>query len=163
MRITAPVLNMLPVVLCVQARPALAFPGGSLDEDAETAVILFLLLFALFMIPTIVAFVRSHPNRWPIAIINVFFGGTGVGWVGSLIWALQAVHRSPTGNHGGESGLNLFANDIRTAPVNAPRPLVATDIDMLSARLLRLKALQENGALSMAEYDSLKREALYGR
>lgn len=165
MRISAAAVTLYPAALCLQAQSAFAFPGGGVDDDTETIVILYMLLFVLFMLPTIVAFARGHPNRWPIAIINVLFGGTGLGWLGSLVWAFQAVHRSPTGNHGGESGLNLFANDVQTVRLQPPQPITVstTDIDELSARLLRLRALQANGALSTAEYDALKREAIYGR
>ncbi len=42
------------------------------------------LLIALYFVPSIVAFRRQHPNRWPIFVVNVVFGGTGLGWLGGL-------------------------------------------------------------------------------
>lgn len=75
------------------------------------------------------------------------FGATGLGWLGSLVWALGAAHRSPTGSHGGESGLNLFAND----PVR-----VAADDDP-GAKLLRLKRLYDEGIINEVEYQTHRR------
>src|ERR1700712_3530260 len=68
----------------------------------------------IYIIPTLVAFHRNHPNRWLILAINVAFGATIIGWIGPLVWALNVAHRSnePNGSHGGESGLNIFINDI---------------------------------------------------
>lgn len=49
-------------------------------------------LCVLYVVPTMVAFRRGHPNRWAILAVNVFFGTTGIGWAGALVWALHAVH-----------------------------------------------------------------------
>jgi len=45
----------------------------------------------VYFIPTIVAFMRGHHNRWPIAVLNFFLGGTCIGWVVALIWSLTVV------------------------------------------------------------------------
>lgn len=146
--------------------PALLFPSSAKASDGniDTVLLILFLLVLLYPLPAIVGFVRGHPNRWLIALINMVFGGTVLGWFGSLIWAMQAVHRSPTGNHGGESGLNLFANDVQAVRLEAPglQP-AAAGIDDISERLLRLKTLHDRGALSPAEYEAFKREAIYGR
>lgn len=42
----------------------------------------------LYFLPTIVAFVRNHPQRWGIALLNFFLGWTFLGWIGSLVWAV---------------------------------------------------------------------------
>ncbi|MBD8902579.1 superinfection immunity protein [Methylobacterium bullatum] len=78
---------------------------------------------AIYGLPSIIAFHRHHPNRWVILAVNALFGGTLVGWVVALVWALHAVHRpdQPGASQGGESGLNLFVNDTqRVALVAAP-------------------------------------------
>lgn len=79
-----------------------------------------------YFIPSMVAFWRRHPNRWPILGINLLFGGTGLGWIGALIWALHAVHKSETGSDGGESGLNLFVNDVKTIRMEPARSGLGT-------------------------------------
>ena len=71
----------------------------------------------LYFLPSIIAFKRLHPNRWPILILNSVFGLTVVGWFGTLAWALKALHLSDSGSNGGESGLNLFANDEKRVRV----------------------------------------------
>ena len=130
------------------------------DESGYMFVLTIALIGGtIYLIPTIVAFLRGHPNRWLIMVINVAFGGTVIGWLGPLVWAMSAVHRSPTGNHGGESGVNLFVNDeVRLAiPPPAPDP---------GDQLLRLKKLLDDGVLSQDEYHASRKpwlEALTGR
>lgn len=104
--------------LALTADPAIAQTVGDpnrnqtfIYEYMATMAVLLSILLAIYLIPLIVAFVRHHPNRWAIAAINVALGGTGIAWLGSLVWAMGAVHKSPTGSNGGESGLNLFIND----------------------------------------------------
>ena len=144
-------LRLLPASVaayCLVIAPAAALqlPGAERPlTDAETGFVFFLLgMLVVYVIPTVIAFARRHPNRWAILVINVVFGGTGLGWLGSLVWAMSAVHRSPTGNHGGESGLNLFANDT-----------VAVKPDTGAAdQLLRLKRLFDDGVLNETEYQA---------
>lgn len=135
-----------------------AWAQTSSDSDALTAFdVLIMLVVTIYFLPTIIAFVRRHPNRWPIFIINVVFGLTVLGWLGSLIWAFGAVHLSPTGNHGGESGLNLFVNDPARRETTMTRPISATPLpDDPADELRRLKALHDAGALDEGEYQRLR-------
>lgn len=59
----------------------------------EIVLAFFVLLIVAFVyfIPAIVAFGRGHHNRWPIAILNLFLGGTLIGWVIALVWSLTVV------------------------------------------------------------------------
>jgi len=87
------------------------------------ASLIYLIGGIFYLISSIVAFSRGHPNRWLILALNIAFGGTGIGWLGCLVWALHAVHitTDPEGSHGSESGLNLVANDpVRIAFDPAP-------------------------------------------
>jgi hypothetical protein len=125
-----------------------------------TIVIYIVVALLIYFIPSIVAFRRGHPNRWPILIINFLFGGTGLGWLGSLVWACGAVHKSPTGNNGGESGLNLFVNDpvtVKVAPESTPALI---DSGTAEEKLRRLKQLFDSGAISAEEYAGLKKPLL---
>ena len=54
-------------------------------------LIFFLLAFLLYFLPTIIAFNRQHRNRWVIFVINFVFGGTLIGWLAALIWALNKI------------------------------------------------------------------------
>lgn len=59
----------------------------------EIVLAFFVLAIVAFVyfIPTIVAFKRGHHNRWPIAVLNFFLGGTCIGWVIALVWSLTVV------------------------------------------------------------------------
>jgi hypothetical protein len=142
------------VAVSVFAAASAAHAGVTEDQQDElfmiVALVALLCLF-IYIIPTIVAFWRSHPNRWLIAVINITLGGTELGWLGSLVWACSAVHRSPTGNHGGESGLNLFINDTSRIVIGAP-----DNFEEISDKLMRLKKLHEAGGLSDDEYLQLR-------
>lgn len=50
----------------------------------------FLILF-LYFVPSFVAFLRNHHNRWAILLLNVFLGFTMIGWVIALIWSATMV------------------------------------------------------------------------
>jgi len=51
------------------------------------AVIFFLLLIALYFLPSVIAVIRNHRNRIPIILVNILLGWSFVGWVVSLVWA----------------------------------------------------------------------------
>ena len=75
------------------------------NSGVVTVVLIIGVLFVLiYFIPTIVAFRKSHPNRWVILALNVFLGTTGIVWIICLIWAMKAIHMSESraGSDGGE-------------------------------------------------------------
>ncbi|KQP00333.1 superinfection immunity protein [Methylobacterium sp. Leaf91] len=95
-----------------------------MNDDTASILVVVTVCVAVYSLPSIIAFHRRHPNRWVILAVNALFGGTLVGWVVALVWALHAVHRpdQPGASQGGESGLNLFVNDTqRVALVAAPQ------------------------------------------
>jgi hypothetical protein len=57
----------------------------------------------LYLLPTLVASRRGHPNAGPIAALNLLLGWTGVGWIAALIWSgmpcEQAVEGGLAGPH----------------------------------------------------------------
>jgi len=117
-------------------------------------------LLVLF-IPAFVAFHRQHPNRWAIAVVCLAFGGTVIGWFGALVWAMQAVHKSPSGSDGGESGLNIFVNDpvpVRIEPVALGPGQV--ELNGVSQRLARLHQLADRGDISAEEHAALRQAIL---
>lgn len=44
---------------------------------------------ALYLLPTIEAWLRGHTNRAAVAALNVLLGWTLIGWVVALVWALR--------------------------------------------------------------------------
>ena len=119
--------------------------------------IVLLIIGAIYAAPTLLAFRRDHPNRWIILVINVAFGGTIIGWGIALVWAMRAAHRVGSTSSGGESGLNLFINDVKTIQVVDPPPLPQTS---LALELERLHDLLVRGAVSQVEFDGLKAKLL---
>lgn len=169
-----PLLRLISIFTVAISERAWAGQG-----DMQTALLALafiaaiVVILAVIFIPTIVAFRRQHPNRWLIFVVNLAFGGTIVGWVAALVWAMHYAHISEDGSNGGESGINLFVNDpvnVRADPTmngdqnkvlaggstDNPSPSSDhSDAESMHA-LRRLKALFENGAISAEEYTALK-------
>ena len=89
------------------ATPAMAQEIGGLGGPIAFFLLVAITLF-IYLIPTVVAFRRRNPNRWIIGALNLTLGGTGIVWLGCLVWACGAVHKSADagGSDGGESRLN---------------------------------------------------------
>lgn len=41
----------------------------------------------IYMLPTIIACYRGHPNTVAVAILNGLLGWTGLGWLAALAWS----------------------------------------------------------------------------
>lgn len=117
------------------------------------AFVVLAILGVVYIVPSIVAFRRNHPNRWIILVINLAFGGTIIGWGVALVWALQAVHRIGDQSSGGESGLNLFINDPKRVEI-IPPPI--TSQSSLADEIQRLHDLTTKGVLTEAEFSRAK-------
>jgi hypothetical protein len=72
---------------------------------------------------------------------------------------MRAAHRVGAASSGGESGLNLFINDVKKIQVVEPPPLPQTS---LLQELERLHDLLVRGAISQTEFDGLKAKLLGG-
>lgn len=64
-------------------------------EDAVSAIVgLVLVVFfigitgAAYFFPTLVAYLRKHPQTLAIGLLNLFLGWTFLGWVAALIWSV---------------------------------------------------------------------------
>lgn len=134
------------------------------DSDAAYVVIgiLLLLVAIVYELPTIIAFARGHPNRWLILVLCTALAGTGIVWLGCLIWAFKALHITddPTGTNGGESGLNLLANDVQRVRVEnlstMPPPRISpSDRDAVD-KLERLKKLLDDGVIDEAQFRRMR-------
>jgi hypothetical protein len=64
----------------------------------STATILMLLaIVVIYMLPTLIAFGREHPRRQDIAVLNILFGWTLIGWIAVFLWAsLVRIEEEPT-------------------------------------------------------------------
>ncbi len=69
---------------------AVMFIAQDINPDEDGFFGLGFLLLALYLLPTIVAYVRRVPNKGSVAIINVFLGWTIAGWVIALAMAARS-------------------------------------------------------------------------
>ena len=54
------------------------------------AVLMAFISLAIYFIPIIIAYVRRHNNFTAICLLTVFTGWTFLGWLASLLWALNS-------------------------------------------------------------------------
>jgi len=45
-------------------------------------------VITIYIMPTLIAVRRKHPQLLPISILNGLGGWTGLGWVAALAWSL---------------------------------------------------------------------------
>lgn len=50
-------------------------------------MILAILIFGVYFLPTLVAFLRCHKNKLAIFFLNILLGWTGIGWTVALVWS----------------------------------------------------------------------------
>lgn len=80
----------------------------------------FLLLYLLiYILPSLIAYIRSMHNRNKILLVNMLLGWTVVGWIVSLIWAVSQKQPSVSSNLAADEGWNEV---IETAKSNGITP-----------------------------------------
>ena len=86
-----------------RARPSVDSSSGSprstLHFSRQRAGMLLVLLFgcgiiSLYLLPTIVAVLRKHPQFAPILVVNLLLGWSGIGWVAALAMSVSEVRNS---------------------------------------------------------------------
>lgn len=66
-----------------------------MEPNALAGLALIAALFALYLLPGIVAERRGHHNKGAIIILNILLGWTVIGWIAALVWSATAVRREP--------------------------------------------------------------------
>lgn len=61
-----------------------------MDEDIQALLVAAGLLY---LVPTVIASMRRHPNAGAIMLLNVLLGWTLLGWVVALVWSVTAFSR----------------------------------------------------------------------
>jgi len=82
------VASLLVIFLCVVAM------GATNTSHILTSVLLTALVlasFAIYFVPTIIAYMRDHHSVLAIFVANFFLGWTFLGWVGALVWSAMPV------------------------------------------------------------------------
>lgn len=88
--VAAPASEMSAVDEPVATRSEASFSERSDSEDVSFLLVIAFVVAALlvYMVPTIIAFVRRHHYKWPILAFNLGAAWTGLGWIGTLVWSL---------------------------------------------------------------------------
>jgi uncharacterized membrane protein YhaH (DUF805 family) len=50
-------------------------------------VLILVLAVVVYFLPALIAFIRRHRDRIPIAILTLLVGWSGIGWLAMLVWA----------------------------------------------------------------------------
>lgn len=142
--------------------PSAAFAATDVDPGYAIIAVFLLIVAIIYELPAIIAFYRGHPNRWLILVLCTALAGTGIVWLGCLIWAFMAVHisKDPQGSNGGESGLNPLANDVQRVRIENPsgiqRSIVQpAHLDTVD-KLERLKKLLDDGVIDDAQFRRMR-------
>ena len=56
-------------------------------------IVLLISIVSIYLLPSIIAGFRGHPNATPIFILNLFLGWTFLGWLASLIWSTTSIQK----------------------------------------------------------------------
>ncbi|UFW72885.1 superinfection immunity protein [Bradyrhizobium sp. WU425] len=70
------------------------------------------LALAAYLLPTIIAFKVRHHYAWALAILNVVFGFTVLGWLGFFVWALIGPRKSALDSMPQHSALGLAKSSV---------------------------------------------------
>ena len=60
-----------------------------MKELSLVELLVIALIFALYFMPTFIAFLRQHKNKLVIFLLNLLLGWTVLGWVVSLVWSVM--------------------------------------------------------------------------
>jgi hypothetical protein len=67
---------------------------GSSPLEVITSLLVLVVAIAFYFMPSLIA--RGKKNQWPIFWVNLLAGGTGIGWLGALIWAINTPRYAPS-------------------------------------------------------------------
>lgn len=49
---------------------------------------LAVLIFGIYFLPSLIAFLRWHKNKLAIFLLNIILGWTAIGWAVALVWSV---------------------------------------------------------------------------
>lgn len=87
------VIGSIAVILLV---PFLGFWTSLLNDVPMLIAFIpvWLAGFFLYMIPSVIAYSRRHPQRVPLLIVNLLLGWTMAGWAVALAWSLWSYQKN---------------------------------------------------------------------
>ena len=119
--------------------------------------VLILLGAIVYIVPTVIAFIKHHKYKWIIFVINLLAGWTGIAWVVAFVWAVwpaKTLLVDPLGDPSGKGGMPTETGKRVSDFKNNANPNNTDRED----RLLKLFELKEKGAITEKEYIKMKLE-----
>ncbi|MET4207723.1 superinfection immunity protein [Bradyrhizobium sp. LA2.1] len=94
--------------------------GISLGTGAAGTVA-WVVLLAIYFLPTIVAIVRHHHQTGAILLTNLLLGWTLLGWIAALIWSATAVRKPEP------QVVYVMQPNVAPTPATAAEPVLSID------------------------------------
>ena len=113
-----------------------------MDMKIIFAIIILIILMAIYFLPTSIASSKKHKNTGAIAVINLFLGWTFLGWVTALAIALS---------HDDTKQEYLEKDDNSN-----------DDFEYTTELLENIKKLLDNDLITEEEYDKKRIDILQG-
>jgi len=66
--------------------------------DVLVFVIMLVISFLIYFMPSFVASSKKHKNFTGVLLLNVFLGWTFLGWVAALVWSVQTQDKQKAAN-----------------------------------------------------------------
>jgi len=120
--------------------------------EAVSATYGLIIILFTYILPSIIG--RNKRNSTSITLINIFLGWTLIGWVAALIWAI---------NDEDEFGKSrpVFKHPLSIKPpASMPLPFSQPGTKSVPEQLQLYKALLDDGAITLQEYDRQKQKLL---
>jgi type VI protein secretion system component VasK len=103
-------------------------------------VIILAIVFLLYFLPALIAFIRDSKSATQVTLLNLFLGWTFLGWVISLVWA--------------------FGETEKPQPKKVSSQKRVEIKQSLTDKLEELSALKDKGLLTDEEFIAKKSEVL---
>jgi len=116
---------------------------------SELLVLFIGVLF--YFLPAFIASNRRAADRTGIFLLNFFLGWTGLGWIGSLIWAIAGRKEFDP--------MLFYAVPSTPNSVQSPEP-VQDSFGKRIENIQKLKELLDSGAITQEEFDNQKSKLL---
>ena len=118
-----------------------------MDQGIKIFLVLFILVF-FYLIPSVIAFFKSHSSKIAILALNIFLGWTFLGWIAALVWSLK--------NDPEKSQKIIAEAVVANTNEDNSEPIPSSTAE----ELVKLAELKEKGILSEEEFQSAKSKVL---
>jgi hypothetical protein len=115
--------------------------GSGTNDLAMLCTVIFVpAAIALYFSPSIVARVRSHPNRAAIFVLNLTLGWTLLGWLAALIWSHTVAHvqtgAQQSADRRVDRGLDNVESSVLDNVAGGVVPIVSTHSEQVEAEVV---------------------------